>query len=80
MLRTLDGHGDNVNSVTFDANDMLASGFRNKTIKLWNKNSGVLFRTLSGHIRSVSSVAFDDNYMIASGSDDRTIKLWNKNT
>ena len=57
---------------------MLASGSRDSTIKLWNKNTGELLRTLSGHGAAVTSVAFDANDMFASGSIDYTIKLWDK--
>ncbi len=63
-------------SVAFDANDMLASGARDSTVKLWNKNTGELLRTLSGHDDTVTSVAFDASDMLASGSRDSTVKLW----
>ncbi len=48
-------------SVSFDSNDILASGSGDSTIKLWNKNTGGLLRTLSGHgswVRSVASEFF----------------------
>ena len=76
VSRTLNGHGHWVYSVAFDATYLLASGSRDSTIKLWNKNTGNLLRTLSGHGDAVLSVAFDANDMLASGSEDRTIKLW----
>jgi WD40 repeat protein len=59
---------------------MLASGSPDKTIKLWDKNSGVLLRTLEGHGFWVWSVAFDSTHLLASGSLDNTIKIWNKNS
>ncbi len=55
---------------------MLASGSSDRTIKLWNKNTGYLARTLRGHGNWVYSVAFDNNDILASGSVDSTIKLW----
>ena len=59
----------------------LASGSGDKTIKLWNVETGQEIRTLSGHNDSVSSVNFSpDGKTLASGSDDKTIKLWNRNT
>ena len=78
LLRTLNGHGSSVLSVAFDSNNILASGSSDRTIKLWNKNTGHLLRTLIGHGSSVSSVAFDNNDILASGSLDWTIKLWSK--
>ncbi len=63
----------------FDSNDILASGSGDRTIKLWNKNTGDLLRTLSGHGNWVGSVAFDSKDILASGDGSDTI-LWNKNT
>ena len=76
LLKTLSGHGNEVYSVAFDSNDILASGSEDRTIKLWNKNTGDLLRTLSGHGYHVWSVAFDSNDILASGSWDSTIKIW----
>ena len=47
LLRTLSGHGSEVYSVAFDNNDILASASADKTIKLWDKNTGYLLTTLS---------------------------------
>ena len=59
----------------------LASGSADKTIKLWNANTGECLRTLEGHGDHVRTVAFSpDGAPLASGSDDATIKLWNANT
>ena len=57
---------------------MLASGSRDRTIKLWNVESRTEVATLEGHSDSVTSVAFNkEGTLLASGSYDRTIKLWN---
>ena len=57
---------------------MIASGSRDKTIKLW-KRDGTLINTLNGHDNLVISVGFSPNgQTIASGSFDRTIKLWKR--
>jgi hypothetical protein len=59
----------------------LASGSSDRTIKLWNANTGECLRTLKPHNGSVVSVAFSpDGTTLASGSDDKAIKLWNANT
>ncbi len=57
---------------------ILASGSDDKTIKLWNVETGQEIRTLSGHSSSVHSVSFSsDGKMLASGDAHGTIKLWN---
>ena len=59
----------------------LASGSRDKTIKLWDITTGKEIRTLRGHSDSVLSVSFSpDGKTLASGSRDKTIKLWDITT
>jgi small GTP-binding protein len=78
LLRTLEGHQGEVNSVVFDPQgEMLASGSDDNTVKLWEARSGNLLRTLQGHQGWVRSVVFDpQGEMLASGSHDGTVKLW----
>ncbi|MBW4612648.1 MAG: hypothetical protein KME21_05095 [Desmonostoc vinosum HA7617-LM4] len=69
---------DGVTSVAFSPDDRtLASGSRDKTIKIWNLATGQEITTLNGHSNWVTSVAFSpDGRTLASGSDDATIKIW----
>jgi WD40 repeat protein len=62
--------------VAFDSTYLLASCSFDKTIKIWNKNTGGLMRTLTGHSEQVETIAFDSTNLLASGSWDGTIKLW----
>ncbi|MDB9475636.1 WD40 repeat domain-containing protein, partial [Dolichospermum circinale] len=79
-IRTLSGHSNFVYSVSFSPDGKtLASGGDDKTIKLWNLDTGKEIRTLSGHSDFVYSVSFSpDGRTLASGSGDQTIKLWNR--
>ncbi|KAM3102035.1 NB-ARC domain-containing protein [Phormidesmis sp. 146-12] len=81
-LRTLEGHQDWV--VTIDLSpecQMLASGSFDKTIKLWNSETGEIVRTLQGHTSPVLTVCFDPSgQLLASGSDDLKVKLWDIQT
>ncbi|NEN90903.1 MAG: hypothetical protein F6K48_19095 [Okeania sp. SIO3H1] len=71
------GHSDSVMSVSFSPNNqIIASGSKDKTVKLWNRK-GKLLKTLVGHKKWVNSVSFSpDGKMLASASDDGTVKLW----
>ena len=56
----------------------LVKTFADKTLRLWDLNSGKTVRRFVGHTKDVLSVSFSaDNRQIVSGSRDRTIKLWN---
>ncbi|WP_414524164.1 WD40 repeat domain-containing protein, partial [Umezakia ovalisporum] len=76
--KTLSGHCDWVRSVAYSSDGQtLASGSVDKTIKIWNVNTGQLLQTLSGHSDSITSLAYSsDGQTLASGSSDNTIKIW----
>ncbi|KAE8131510.1 hypothetical protein BDV38DRAFT_288620 [Aspergillus pseudotamarii] len=77
-LQTLEGHSGSIYSVAFSPDSQtVAFGSRDKTIKLWDAQTGQQLRTLEGHSYWVNSVAFSpDSQIIVSGSRDKTIKLW----
>ncbi len=59
----------------------MATGSHDKTIKLWNVETGEEIRTLEGHDAWVYSVSFSpESEALATGSKDNTIKLWNVET
>ncbi|WP_271254759.1 nSTAND1 domain-containing NTPase [Pseudanabaena sp. Chao 1811] len=78
----IEGHDSSVIRVSFSPDGKtLASGSGDKTIKLWNLETGTEIRTLKGHEKAVNSLSFShDGKTLASGSDDKTIKLWNLET
>jgi WD40 repeat protein len=78
----LEGHNDSVRSVSFSPDGKtLASGSADKTIKLWDLETGKEIRTLKGHDNYVNTISFSpDGKTLASGSGDKTIKLWNLET
>ena len=78
----LEGHDNLVISVNFSPDGKtLVSGSWDKTIKLWNVETGKEIRTLKGHDELVRSVNFSpDGKTLVSGSLDKTIKLWNVET
>lgn len=80
-IQTLYGHSDLINSVTCSPDGILiASGSKDNTIRIWEKESGDSLKTLVGHSMGVHSVSFSpDGTRIASGSSDWTIRIWDVN-
>ncbi|MCP4698409.1 MAG: WD40 repeat domain-containing protein [Gammaproteobacteria bacterium] len=81
-VRTLKGHQNNVIPLVFSPDGkMLASGSKDKTVMLWDAETGNALKTLKSHNDKVQAVAFSpDGTLLASGSEDNTIKLWEVNT
>ncbi len=69
-----------INSVAISPDGTkIISGSQDKTIKIWNLDTGKLLDTLKGHFESINSVAISpDGTKIISGSQDKTIKIWSK--
>jgi WD40 repeat protein len=80
-VKTLEGHSDRVNSVSFSPDGQwIASGSKDKTVRVWSVESGECV-SLEGHSRPVNSVSFSpDGLSIVSGSWDKTVRVWNLDT
>lgn len=76
--KVLKGHDNGVMAVQI-LDNILATGSYDKTIKIWDLETGKEVRTLTGHTGGVRCLQFDDSKLI-SGSMDGTMKLWNWRT
>jgi WD40 repeat protein len=78
LAHTLEGHADGITGLAFSFDGtILASGSRDKTIKLWSVAEGKLLRTLAAHTNYVNGIAFSPSGdLLASGSEDGTVRLW----
>ena len=79
IQKTLTGHSDNVESVTWNNSDTkLVSGRYDKTVRIWSVGSAGTFECEStGHSDSVSSVTWNnDGSKLVTGSYDKTVKIW----
>ena len=72
--KVLEGHTDWLRSV-FVKDNLIISGSCDKTIKIWDINTGICLKTLEGHKDRVWTVFVKDN-LIISGGCDNTIKIW----
>ncbi|NEN96298.1 MAG: hypothetical protein F6K50_12355, partial [Moorea sp. SIO3I7] len=74
----LQGHTRPVTEIAFSPDGkQILSGSRDKTVRLWDTETGQLIHTLYGHTDDVTEIAFSpDGKQILSGSRDNTVRLW----
>jgi WD40 repeat protein len=82
LLRTLTGHTDWVRDVAITPDGKFAvSCSDDRTLSLWDLQTGIELATLVGHDDWVMTVAITpDGKWVVSGSGDRTLKIWDLDT
>ena len=77
LQMTLYGHEGGINAVSCSPDgSRIASGSRDKTIRVWDAYSGAGW-TVYKHEGTVTSISFSsDGLLLASGSEDGTIRIW----
>ena len=80
-VKTLKGHTDGVMCLQFSetlqhpAFPVLITGSYDRTVRVWNMETGVELHCLKGHTRAVKALQFDEVKLIT-GSMDSTLKVW----
>lgn len=63
-------------SLTHPAYPVLITGSYDRTVRIWNLETGALIRSLTGHTRAVRALQFDQ-MLLFTGSMDGTVRMWN---
>ena len=81
-MRFIDGTVNSVLALAFSPDGTkLASGSKDKTVRLWDTYTNEELMTLQKHTGWTNALAFSpDGKMLASGSTDKTIQLWDTET
>ena len=79
---TLRGHTDCINAASLSSDGKrIVSASQDKTINIWNAETGQLLLTLVGHSSCVNSASFSPNGdKIVSASWDKTLIIWDADT
>jgi len=77
-VQEISGFSSVISSVDVSSDTkMLVNGNRDKTVRLWDIQSGRYLAIFSGHTEAVEMVKFSkDNQLIVSASQDKTIRMW----
>lgn len=81
-VRTLQGHTDGIMCMQFCETlehpnfPVLITGSYDRTVRVWNVETGDTITRMTGHTRAVRALQFDKVKLIT-GSMDRTLRVWN---
>jgi WD40 repeat protein len=78
LIRTLNGHQSALSDIAVSADGTwILSASEDKTLKIWDIQTGQSHATLVGHTQSVRACAVSpDGVWVVSGSVDNTLKVW----
>lgn len=81
FIRSISDHKKSVNSIAFSPDGkILAGGYADGNVKLWESNSGKQIKSLIRHPYPIISLAFSpDGNILACGSGSGSITLWDLN-
>jgi WD40 repeat protein len=78
--KVLKGHSETVFALTVFSDGRLASGSKDKTIKIWDPQTGECLNTLTRSSGWVTTLTITPDGKLASESNEGTIKIWDPQT
>jgi WD40 repeat protein len=76
LSRVFEGHLNAVNAVAVLPSGRIVSGSADRTLRVWDVESGACVAILDGHQGPVSAVAVLPDGRVVSGSRDNTLRVW----
>lgn len=76
LLRTLEGHTGWVTAVADLGDGRVVSGATDKTLRIWDIESGATLHVLEGHESDIKAVAAMGSQRVASVARDQTLRIW----
>jgi WD40 repeat protein len=76
LARVLDGHQGGVTAVAVLPDGRVVSGSWDKSLRVWDLESGTSVATLVGHQNWINAVAVLPDGRIVSGSSDNSLRVW----
>ena len=80
LVQTLRGHRKMVSSYAILLNGDIVTASYDKTLKIWDQNTGLCKKTLEGHTFIVNDCSVLPNGDILSASSDGTLRIWDHET
>ena len=82
QVRPFQGHAEGVSAVAISAdNKWVVTGSLDRTVRLWDLETGKEVRKFAGHDSAITGVAITpDNKRLISSSGDGTIRVWETDT
>ena len=79
LIHTLLGHDNAITQIKYSPDGkLIASASWDRTIRLWNAETGELINTVGGYKDGINSIAFTpDNQTLISGDEAKEVKIWN---
>ncbi|KAI7862440.1 WD40-repeat-containing domain protein [Spinellus fusiger] len=78
--RVIKGHSESIECLQFcDTLNIAMTGSKDKTVAVWDLETGEQLQVMKGHARTVTALQFDTSKLVT-GSLDHTLRVWNYRT